>query len=50
LVKMACGSGDMLADRQTHTDVVNTILCYLSRGWRNHSLLCPWSCTENYEL
>jgi len=33
----ACGSGDVLADRQTHThtDVLITILCHRSCGRRN---------------
>jgi len=35
----ACGSGDMLADRQTdrhtHTDVLMAILCHHSRGRSN---------------
>jgi len=31
----ACGLGDMLMDRHTHTDVLITILCHCSRGRNN---------------
>jgi len=35
----ACGSEDVLADRQTHTDVLITILCHRSRGRSNNNIV-----------